>query len=94
MIIVEGGQGKDMPRKKKPSARTGRSVEDFRHADARRKNNPPAGIALAYETQGQQTTHCELERIKVYGGTWKSSIPLLLGQDREERRSWEVLYPG
>lgn len=28
------------------------SVEDFRHAQAQRKNNPPAGIAPTYERKG------------------------------------------
>lgn len=44
-----------MPRKRKtprPDA-----VSDFRHAEARRKNNPPAGIAPTYEVRERQTTH-------------------------------------
>ena len=45
-----------MPRKKKPSARTGRSVEDFRHKEARRKNNPQAGAAPTYEIRDRKTT--------------------------------------
>ncbi len=32
-------------------------VEDFRHTDAKRKNNPPAGLAPTYETRERQTTH-------------------------------------
>jgi adenine-specific DNA-methyltransferase len=31
-------------------------VGDFRHAEARRKNNPPAGIAPTYEVRERQTT--------------------------------------
>ena len=31
-------------------------VRDFRHAEARRKNNPPAGVAPTYEVREQQTT--------------------------------------
>jgi adenine-specific DNA-methyltransferase len=31
-------------------------VRDFRHAEARRKNNPPAGIAPTYEVRERQTT--------------------------------------
>jgi adenine-specific DNA-methyltransferase len=31
-------------------------VRDFRHADARRPNNPPAGIAPTYEVRERQTT--------------------------------------
>lgn len=31
-------------------------VNDFRHRDTRRKNNPPAGIAPAYEVRERQTT--------------------------------------
>lgn len=30
-------------------------VEDFRHAEAKRRNNPPAGIAPIYETHERQT---------------------------------------
>ncbi len=43
-------------RKRTPQADMG-SVEDFRHAGARRKNNPPAGIAPTYEVRERQTTH-------------------------------------
>jgi adenine-specific DNA-methyltransferase len=32
------------------------SVQDFRHAEARRKNNPPAGVAPTYEVRERQTT--------------------------------------
>jgi adenine-specific DNA-methyltransferase len=31
-------------------------VRDFRHAEARRKNNPPAGVAPTYEVRERQTT--------------------------------------
>lgn len=30
-------------------------VKDFRHDDVRRKNNPPAGIAIIYEPHEQKT---------------------------------------
>jgi DNA modification methylase len=43
-------------RKRTPQADMG-SVEDFRHAGARRKNNPPAGVAPTYEVRERQTTH-------------------------------------
>ena len=33
-------------------------VRDFRHADARRRNNPPAGIAPIYEVRERKTTPC------------------------------------
>jgi adenine-specific DNA-methyltransferase len=42
-------------RKRTPQADMG-SVKDFRHAGARRKNNPPAGIAPTYEVRERQTT--------------------------------------
>mgnify|MGYP000294839332 CR=1 FL=1 len=44
-----------MPRRKKRSATPGDSTRDFGHADARRRNNPPAGIALPYEVRKQRT---------------------------------------
>ncbi|MBC7261894.1 MAG: site-specific DNA-methyltransferase, partial [Chloroflexi bacterium] len=31
-------------------------MQDFRHAEARRKNNPPAGVAPTYEVREQHTT--------------------------------------
>jgi len=31
-------------------------VNDFRHEEARRKNNPPAGIAPTYEVRERRTT--------------------------------------
>ncbi|MCS7182652.1 MAG: hypothetical protein NZ869_06035 [Thermoanaerobaculum sp.] len=31
-------------------------ASDFRHPEARRKNNPPAGIAPTYEVRERQTT--------------------------------------
>ena len=33
-----------------------REVKDFKHGEARRKNNPPAGIAHTYETRERKTT--------------------------------------
>lgn len=32
-------------------------VNDFRHEDARRVNNPPAGIAPTYEVRERKMTH-------------------------------------
>ena len=45
-----------MPRKKNQTARNENGVRDFRYAEARRKNNPPAGIAPTYEVREHQTT--------------------------------------
>ena len=42
-----------MGRRKSSSA--DQNVQDFRYAEARRKNNPPAGVAPTYEVRGQQT---------------------------------------
>ena len=42
-----------MARKKKSSSK--QTVKDFRHAEARRKNNPPAGIAPTYEARERRT---------------------------------------
>jgi adenine-specific DNA-methyltransferase len=42
-----------MPRR---STNTNREqVEDYRHDEARRRNNPPAGIAPTYEARERQT---------------------------------------
>jgi adenine-specific DNA-methyltransferase len=41
------------PRKHK--AQTEKNVDDFRHSEARRKNNPPAGIAPIYEVRERKT---------------------------------------
>ncbi len=35
------------------------SVDAFCHEQAKRKNNPPAGLAPTYETRERQTTHNE-----------------------------------
>jgi adenine-specific DNA-methyltransferase len=40
-----------MPRKKKTHHTDPNGVRDFRHAEARRKNNPPAGVAPTYEVR-------------------------------------------
>ena len=37
------------------------NLEDFRHAEARRKNNPPAGIAPTYEVRDRQTTRYQYD---------------------------------
>ncbi|MBC7093700.1 hypothetical protein H5T53_06835 [Candidatus Bipolaricaulota bacterium] len=41
-----------MPRRKRTDGTDG--VKDFRHAEARRKNNPPTGIAPTYEVRERQ----------------------------------------
>jgi adenine-specific DNA-methyltransferase len=43
-----------MPRKKKTHQTDPNGVRDFRYADARRPNNPPAGIAPTYEVRERQ----------------------------------------
>jgi adenine-specific DNA-methyltransferase len=45
-----------MPRRRKTTPKDANGVRDFRHADARRPNNPPAGIAPTYEVRERQTT--------------------------------------
>jgi adenine-specific DNA-methyltransferase len=49
-----------MPDSKRYSADTN-SVRDFRHADAKRKNNPSAGIAPTYEVRERQATKYEFD---------------------------------
>ena len=44
-----------MPRKKKTHQTDPNGVRDFRHAEARRANNPPAGVAPTYEVCERQT---------------------------------------
>jgi len=41
---------------KRKKASSSRSVGDYRHEDARRKNNPPAGMAPTYEARERKTT--------------------------------------
>jgi adenine-specific DNA-methyltransferase len=43
-----------MPSKKRMYQRDPNGVRDFRHAEARRKNNPPAGVAPTYEVRERQ----------------------------------------
>ncbi|MER3461058.1 MAG: hypothetical protein C4303_08195 [candidate division GAL15 bacterium] len=50
-----------MPRKSKQTCTNRNNVKDFRHTEARRKNNPPAGIAPTYEVRERQTTRYEYE---------------------------------
>jgi adenine-specific DNA-methyltransferase len=45
-----------MPRGRKQRQSNPNQVRDFRHAQARRKNNPPAGIVSTYEVRERQTT--------------------------------------
>lgn len=40
-----------MPRKQREASGRKNGVKDFRHEEARRKNNPPAGIAPTYEVR-------------------------------------------
>jgi adenine-specific DNA-methyltransferase len=44
-----------MPRRKQAAGADSARVEDFRHTNARRKNNPTAGDAPTYETRERQT---------------------------------------
>ncbi|MGC8898867.1 MAG: site-specific DNA-methyltransferase, partial [Bacteroidota bacterium] len=41
---------------RRKSSGADQNVQDFRHAEARRKNNPPAGVAPTYEVRERQTT--------------------------------------
>lgn len=43
-----------MPSKRKTPQRDPNGVRDFRHAEARRKNNPPAGVAPTYESRERE----------------------------------------
>ena len=45
-----------MPRKSNKHKTDLNSVHDFRHNEARRKNNPPAGFAPTFEDRKRQTT--------------------------------------
>ncbi len=45
-----------MPRKSNKRKADLNSVRDFRHTEARRKNNPPAGFAPTFEDRKRQTT--------------------------------------
>jgi hypothetical protein len=45
-----------MPRKSSKRKADLNSVHDFRHTEARRKNNPPAGFAPTFEERKRQTT--------------------------------------
>lgn len=42
-------------RKQSRSGGDGNNVKDFRHANSKRKNNPPAGIAPTYESRQRET---------------------------------------
>jgi adenine-specific DNA-methyltransferase len=44
-----------MPRRRKTTPKDANGVRDFRHADARRPNNPTAGIVPTYEVRERQT---------------------------------------
>jgi hypothetical protein len=45
----------------------GQQVSDFRHEDAKRKNNPPAGIAPIYEARESQRTTYAKECAQKFG---------------------------
>ncbi|GBC95530.1 hypothetical protein HRbin16_01320 [bacterium HR16] len=44
-----------MPRRGRQNQNAGEPVEHFRHAEARRRNNPPVGLAPTYEVRQQET---------------------------------------
>jgi DNA modification methylase len=67
-------------RKRTPQADMG-SVKDFRHAGARRKNNPPAGIAPTYEVRERQTVRYAYD---------PHLDPQLLWAGKAEHTSFEV----
>lgn len=54
MVQLHQLGGWDMARRRK--ARSKEQIEDYRHKEAQRKNNPPAGIALTYEIRERRTT--------------------------------------
>ncbi|MGC9074447.1 MAG: site-specific DNA-methyltransferase, partial [Candidatus Bipolaricaulaceae bacterium] len=43
-------------------------AEDFRHPTAKRKNNPPAGIAPTYEVRERQTTRYSYDPHLIWAG--------------------------
>jgi len=50
-----------MPRKSNKHKTDLNSVHDFRHTEARRKNNPPAGFAPTFEDRKRQTTRYDYD---------------------------------
>ncbi len=70
-----------MARKKKTYPRNLSGVHDFRHAEARRKNNPPAGIAPTYEARERKTTRYAYD---------PHLDPQLVWAGKAERTSFEV----
>ncbi|ACY49750.1 hypothetical protein [Rhodothermus marinus] len=63
-----------MARRKKAQREALNDVRDFRHAEARRKNNPPAGAAPTYEARERRT----------------ESDPQLVWAGKAEHTSFEV----
>jgi len=47
-----------MPRKKKTNQTDSNGVRDFWQAEARRKNNSPAGMAPTYEIREREARQC------------------------------------
>lgn len=58
-----------------------KQLGDYRHEEAKRKNNPPAGIAPTYEIRERQTTHYEYD---------PHLDPQLVWSGKAEHTSFEV----
>ncbi|MDW8127262.1 MAG: hypothetical protein RMK44_05775 [Candidatus Bipolaricaulota bacterium] len=69
-----------MPRRKKESAER-LDLEDFRHAEARRKNNPPAGIASSFGVRERKTVRYQYD---------PHLDPQLVWAGKAERTSFDV----
>jgi len=67
-----------MPRGRRQRLDTNSGPKDYRHETARRKNNPPAGIAPTYEVRERQTTRYQydpnLDSQLVYGSKAKHCL--------------------
>jgi adenine-specific DNA-methyltransferase len=70
-----------MARSRKTNPADPNGVRDFRHAEARRKNNPPAGVAPTYEARDRQTTPCAYD---------PHLDPQLIWAGKEEHTSFDV----
>lgn len=68
-----------MVRKKPPKG--DQNVSDFRHEEARRKNNPPVGIASTYEVRERRTTRYSYD---------PHLDPQLIWAGKAEKTSFEV----
>jgi adenine-specific DNA-methyltransferase len=70
-----------MSSKKKEAGRKANEVKDFRHDSARRKNNPPAGIAPI----------CEVRERKIRQYTYDPHLdPQLIWAGKAEHTSFRV----